>query len=81
MTHAHTNLSVVELNDLPRLGRLHVRDPEQSLREVLVVLGSNKLHREANVVKFQLIARALGPIRMTFDLFLFDDFVEHENGF
>lgn len=79
MTHAH--LFVVELNDLPRLGRLHIGDAEQALREVLVVLGGEELHRQADVAQLHPLALRLRPIWMAFDLFLLHNLVEHENCF
>lgn len=70
----------MKLNDLARLRRLHVGDFEESLREVLVVFGREKLHRQPDIMQLELLAFALRPIWMALDLFLLDDFVEHEDG-
>lgn len=69
----------MELNDLARLCRFRVGDFEESLREVLVIFSCEEFHCESNVWQFKLLSFTFRPVWMAFDLFLFDDFVEHEN--
>lgn len=71
----------MKLNDLSRFGRLEVSDAEEPLREVLVVLRCQEFNRKSDVVKLELLSFCSRPIRVTFDLFLFDDLVEHEDCF
>ena len=71
----------MKLDDFTRLRRLHVSYAEESLREVFVVFSGDELNSQSNVRQIHLLTLRLRPIRITFNLLLLDDFVEHEDCF